>query len=221
MNITERITRMRERNPFISNTDIAYDVILECILDGELACGEGLNQEGLAASLGISRTPVRDALALLEKEGFVIKEKNGHYKVYELELNDCLDFTNFRKCIEGYSAYQAAEYATSSELKKMAETLESLKKAEAERDFSQFLVLDGVFHKQIIDAAKNKYIAEIYEQHMNKLSFYRRMLLNEENLQYICKKHEQILHWIMERNGENARAAMENHVTINLKMLTK
>ena len=70
-------------------------------------------------------------------------------------------------------------------------------------------------------AAKNKYISDIYEQYKNKLTFYRRMLVHEDNLQSICKKHEQIFYWIAERNEEKARLAMENHVTINLKMIAK
>ena len=221
MIILERIQKMKNRNPFISNTDIAYNIILECILDGELLCGERLNQEALASEFGISRTPVRDALLLLEKEGFVKKEKNGHYKVYELELNDYLDFSNFRRCIEGYSAYQAAEYATSGELQEMRTNLEVMKKKKKNGDFPEFLIKDDEFHQLIIAAAKNKYISDIYEQYKNKLTFYRRMLVHEDNLQSICKKHEQIFYWIAERNEEKARLAMENHVTINLKMIAK
>ena len=221
MMINERIDKMKERNPFISNTDIAYNIILESILDGDLPCGERLNQEALASDFGISRTPVRDALLLLEKEGFVKKEKNGHYRVYELELNDYLDFSNFRRCIEGYSAYQAAEYATSGELKEMRANLDRLKETEQSGDFPEFLKRDDEFHQLIIAAAKNRYISDIYEQYKNKLTFYRRMLVHEDILQSICKKHEQIFYWIAERNEEKARQAMENHVTINLKMITK
>ena len=103
----------------------------------------------------------------------------------------------------------------------MRTNLDLLSEIEQNGDFSEFLKKDDEFHQLIIAAAKNRYISDIYEQYKNKLTFYRRMLVHEDNLQSICKKHEQIFYWIVERNEEKARQAMENHVTINLKMIAK
>ncbi|MCI8608691.1 MAG: GntR family transcriptional regulator [Firmicutes bacterium] len=219
MTIKKRIERMRSHNPFLTNTEIAYNIILESILDGHFACGKALNQEALATDLNISRTPVRDALSLLEKEGFVVKERNGHYHVYELELVDCMDFSNFRRCIEGFAAHQAAEYATSTDLKQLRDCFNRLREAAANDNLADFLALDDEFHQLVMITAKNKYISDMYAQHKNKLKFHLRMRVSEEQFQLVCKQHEQILHWIIERNSEKARTAMEKHVSINLKQL--
>lgn len=107
VDFAKSISRKRENNPFISQGELAYEVLLDAIISGNLEIGEKLNQEELSKQLNMSRTPIRDALIRLNNEKLITKGENGSY-VYRIDIKDYMEFCEFRLMIEETAAYYAA-----------------------------------------------------------------------------------------------------------------
>lgn len=216
-NYTEIIALKKQKNPFLSNTDLAYELILLDILDGVLKSGEKINQESIAVQLHMSRTPVRDALMRLEAEGYIIRNDKVGYNVYTLQLQDYVDFYEFRIQYESHAAYLAARNITSEQLERLKNNLTEYQDACTQVDLKRIFSLDLQFHSIIVEASRNRYLIEISEQYKRKRDLYTRLVINENTLYAINKKHETIFKAIKDCNEDEAKKAMESHLKFYIK----
>src|ERR1700674_2295186 len=100
---------LQERAPLVRNASAAAtELIREAIIDGRLNPGERLKEEELARELGISRTPVREALLILQAEGLVDGAPNRRALVRSHDADDLEALYQFRALLEGYAARRAA-----------------------------------------------------------------------------------------------------------------
>lgn len=205
---------LRENNPFMSNTDIAYKIILEMILDGAMAPGERVPQDSLAELLGMSKTPIRDAILRLETEGFIDKSDKSGYQVADVEYRDYMNFCDFRRIIESNAAYYAAMNITIPELKKLQDCHERIRQAVAERKVEQFIELDEEFHWLIVQASHNSFLIDAYLGYMGKRKFYTSLSVRgNENYVRFKNKHEDIYQAIVHNRELEAKRAMESHLS--------
>lgn len=216
-NYTKIITDIKIKNSFLSNTDLAYELILLDILDGVLKSGEKINQESIAAKFNMSRTPIRDALIRLESEGFIIKNGKAGYNVYTLQLQDYADFYEFRTQYEAHAAYLAARNITCRQLEQLQNNLTEYQNACIQIDLKRIFSLDLQFHSLIVEASRNRYLIEISEQYKRKRDFYTRLVINEDTLYGMNKKHEMIFNAIKNCNEDEAKKAMESHLKFYIK----
>jgi DNA-binding GntR family transcriptional regulator len=131
---------------------LAYETLREEILSGNLAQGERLIQEDLAARLGVSRLPVRDALRRLEMDGLIEKSGVG-YSVAEFNETNLADIYGIRLRIDGYAAGLCARRATPEVLKSLSRILEECGRAIERSDAGRFTALDREFHQAIYHGA--------------------------------------------------------------------
>lgn len=124
------------------------------ILTGKLSPGMRLHQEELSRGLGISRTPLRQALALLVEEGFVDRSVKGQYMVATMDVDGLLDLYRVRRELDGLAALLAAERRSASQVEEMGHTLHLMKEAEPHR----WLVHHQQFHIQVYEASRNMYL---------------------------------------------------------------
>lgn len=205
---------LRENNPFMSNTDIAYKIILEMILDGAVAPGERVPQDSLAELLGMSKTPIRDAIQRLETEGFIEKSDKSGYQVADVEYRDYMNFCDFRRIIESNAAYYAAINISIQELKKLQDCHERMNKAVTERAVEQFIALDEEFHWLIVQASHNSFLIDAYLGYMGKRKFYTSVSVRgNENYVRFKNKHDDIYQAIVHNRELEAKKAMESHLT--------
>lgn len=147
------------------NSDIAYTYIRKHILNGTFRPGQALMTNDLSAEIGVSRTPVRDALRQLEADGLVIIRAHRGASVKSMEFKEYREMCGMRLALETYAASEAAENRTGEELREMKQALEAMRvlterlaaAPEADKSMIEQLRREDVrFHIGIITAAKNE-----------------------------------------------------------------
>jgi len=139
------MTRIRENRK--TTRDLVADELRARIVRNELAAGARLSVPELAVEFGVSQTPAREALQLLEGEGMVQIDAFKGGRVAELNLDDCEEIYVMRAALEGFAARLGTEAITASDLTEMQGILEQMRRAAADRDVDDFVDSDRAFHK--------------------------------------------------------------------------
>ncbi len=131
----------------------ASEVIRRAIIDGRLAPGRRLKEEELARELGISRTPVREALLMLESEGLVelIPKRGASVRAYAVD--DLDDMYQLRALLEGYAARRAATRISPEDVARLEESCARFDRLRAEDDLLELVKENLFFHNVILEAA--------------------------------------------------------------------
>ena len=210
--------RIIERNPFLSTSNAVYETLLKLIISGEIPGGSVIRQGELAEQLGLSRTPVRDALSRLNQEGFLEKNDQGNARVYSLDARDYSELVQFRMELEVLAAKMTAFNYT-------AETSETLKRAQSdlfaatEKNSRQAaLNADERFHLAIIDACNNQYVIATYHHYLRKIRYYRYLLSVKQNWKSTLQAHERIMEAIADRDLEACEKQMRHHLMISKRV---
>ena len=146
--------------------EVVFEYLRNAILAGELKPGERLMEVTIADQLGVSRTPVREAIRKLEKESFVIMiPRKGAY-VADLTKKDILEVLEIRKELEGFAAYLSAERMTLSEKERLGQVVESFNESLINMDKKNMIESDNQFHSLIFEGTKNQRLINIiYDLH--------------------------------------------------------
>jgi DNA-binding GntR family transcriptional regulator len=190
-------------------TELTYRSIKGQLLDGTLREGMRLTEELLATQLGISKSPVREALNRLEAEGLVcIEARRGAY-VREFSSKDVSDLFDFREVLELHSI--AAAKLTPALLREMAESIERTKTYLAARDKSKHVEEDLRFHGMIAEASGNPEFCRVFEnvQQKSLLCRYRTYDLSANTSP---EGHGNIYQALKKQDREGAQAAMQDHI---------
>ena len=142
--------------------DHAYRLIREQILSGERAGGEWLREGDLAESVGVSRTPVREALRRLTAEGLVRHERNRGVQVQDWSARDLHEIFSLRSLLEPWACRLAADAGTVdvAVLQALAEEMDEAARG-AVPDVGRITVLNNRFHKMILDGSGNARLASL------------------------------------------------------------
>lgn len=206
----------------------AYDYIKERILDGTLTFNQVYSETGLAQEIGISRTPVRDAIHLLYQEGLVDIIPSKGFSLHKLTEQDVMETYEIRSAIEGYCARKLAlsgEAASSpAHLQALAASLDKQQQIFRERlGVDSFAEEDRQFHYLLVSYGGNEALLEIFQQYMyriKKLACYS--LTKPGRMEQTLAEHRQIYTAICEGDGYAAYEAtllhMRNPLDFNLEL---
>lgn len=197
----------------LSMKDQMYRIIKERILNNEYKGGEALKITELCKEFGISNTPIREALSMLEKEGFVVTSFNYKYQVFQL-TEETAAMINQALAVLLCGAYRCvAEMGKTEELiEKMTEALEFQKKVNAE-DFSDYINASIAFDKCIVDATENAYLRKMYDEQTGFMVLSVRHIYKtlpygiKDNL----KEHEAILAAVKDGEIEQVVSLIKKH----------
>jgi DNA-binding GntR family transcriptional regulator len=142
-------------DPLVSLRDRAYRSIQSLIVSGELHPGERLTEQAMGERLGMSRNPVREALKLLEQEGFVVIQPHRGALVGRLDRAEALDVFEMRSLLDGFAARKAAALATDEHLTRLKKILETGDDAIADGRIHVLAQLNSDFHEEIYGVAGN------------------------------------------------------------------
>ncbi|QCR33687.1 GntR family transcriptional regulator [Lysinibacillus sp. SGAir0095] len=203
---------MQVVNPNNSNAyRLAYESIRNMIISGELNGGIKLVEERLAEKIGVSRTPVREAIRHLEQEG-LIKNK----RVYKPTKEDLLYSSELITLIESYAAKKAAENMTKEKLSQLKQALKESKKG----TFDEIVSVNMKFHELIIAECNNPVMIEEIQKVNTVYNLYRRLLIkNKRPLLY--EEHQEIYEAIASKNGDLASELMRKHLKLDLKYMLR
>lgn len=190
-----------------------YQVIREAIVEGTLAPGQHLAEQQLAQELGVSRTPVREALRRLALEGFVVMVPRRGTYVAGMSLKDMNDVFELRMALEGLAAYLAAQRITPQEQTVLKETLEQLEVATAADDKDQIISTDTRFHAVIYTASRNRRLMQIVGNLSDQIQSFRlQSLFAPGRLKDTMREHRRIVSAIERRDSQMARKLAEEHI---------
>ena len=210
----------------MSNAAIrAYHTIRDAIRDGTYQPGTQLREEQLAAEIGVSRTPIRDALRRLLADGLVETRRNYGTFVTDLTPAELLEIFEIRALLEGYAARKAAENVTDDEireLERLATEMESISGSDDER-VDSFSRLNREFHLVIARASRSrrleKMLSQMFEVPLEPLKQYR--LHRLINIDRSNRQHREIIEALRERNPAWAALRLESHLQSTRPMLAR
>lgn len=230
----EKLNRLREKNPFISNTELVYRLVREDIVEHRLKPGQKLNQEQIADELDMSRSPVREALAQLEQDGFLAKGAQG-YSVYVMKIGDYMALLDLRTAIEQLATRLACSRIRISEMRRieqnLLETKQLLDKGTNAAWDEDFLIADAKlaegliyelgkkdqqFHEFIVASSHNRYLIDSYERLKPLIHFFRYSALDVNACLNMLDRHKMIYQAITLRDEELAMQRMHTHLALTV-----
>ena len=205
---------MRERKS-ISIADQIFDQLERDILSGKYARGELLTELRLSEELGVSRTPIREAIRRLEQEN-ILEEAGRGVTVVGISQEDMLDMYEIRIRIEGLAAEWAAERISDEELSRMRDTVELQRYYTEKTDGNhsdQIKNLDSQFHEQVYRACGSRALTDTLLNLHKKMTKFRMASVSKHSraLQSV-EEHEAVLAALSARDGKAANEAMTRHV---------
>lgn len=141
--------------------DAVHDLLRNRILQGQLPPGAVVSQADLARDLGVSRSPIREACRLLEREGLVVSRHNRRVQVADFSLDDLEELYASRLVLEPLALTVRVASLTASELDGMATALEDMRHSAEQRDYEQFKVPHDRFHALLYSDSSGRLLREI------------------------------------------------------------
>ncbi|MDI5987565.1 GntR family transcriptional regulator [Halomonas sp. M4R5S39] len=206
-------TPNRHRIQTTSLAQEAYRVLQRMIVHGELAPGERIVEPVLCEQLGISRTPLREALRMLATEGLVTMRRNRNAVVTRIDASELEHLFEVEAGIESLAAGLAASRMTNTELKRLEALQERLERLLAKGDRNAYFELNQRIHGLIVAGAKNPVLEETHRSLLGRLERARYLALDRlGRWQESTEEHREILEALKARDGERARRLLADHV---------
>lgn len=199
-----------------------FNKIREDILSGKYSQNEELKETSIGMELGVSRTPVREALRQLELEGLVNIIPNKGAYVNGISEKDIHDIYIIRSYLEGLCARWACENITQEQLDELEEIVYLSEFHAKKEHHEQIVELDNKFHQLIYVASASKILNHVltdfhhYVQRIRKIT-----LASESRATNSNKEHTAILEAIKQRNGEKAEALAHEHIMNTIKNISE
>jgi DNA-binding GntR family transcriptional regulator len=191
--------------------EAAYQHLRESILAGSLAPGERISEPALAETLGLSRTPIREALQSLAKEGLVEITPHKGAKVRQLSLKEIEEVYQVRSVLESEGARLAALCASSHDVAHIFRCLERIDEIDP-NDFTPQRQADMSFHSSFVAAGHNKTLERLFNDLQGSLSLLRSYTSNLSQTPETRAQHLAIAEAIRDKQPEEAAQAAKLHV---------
>jgi DNA-binding GntR family transcriptional regulator len=203
-----------DREPLTRNAStVAADVIRAAIVDGRLEPGRRLKEEELARELGISRTPVREALLVLQTEGLLDSAPNRGATVRAYEAEDLDDLYQLRAVLEGFAARRAATRVSRDDVARLAESCKRFEELRAGDDLTELVRENVRFHDIILEAAGSPRLARLVRGVVQLPLVYRSFYWYSPEQKLISEHyHRQLTTALAARDAERAEIVMKEHV---------
>lgn len=205
-------------NEYLPLRDVVFNTLRQAILKGELKPGERLMEIQLANKLGVSRTPIREAIRKLELEGLVLMIPRKGAEVAEITEKSLRDVLEVRKALEELSVELACERITKDMLKELERAADDFRRVLKSKDVTEIAQADVRFHDVIYRAADNQRLMQLLNNLGEQMYRYRvEYLKNPDVFDQLLKEHEEIICHI--RKGEKEKAVkivcehIDNQVT--------
>lgn len=210
----------RETRPGISLPPSVPELVRQMleteIIDGSLVAGERVSEDELARRLGVSRTPIREAMRVLEGHGLIVRNRGkGTYVARRTTSAEARTVYELRAPLEGFLAERAAENISVSELTGLEQLTSAFRDVLPDHegtDLGRIIDADSAFHWCIYNAARSELVS-IVRSYWGRLmrELYMRAYLTESPTRF-AEQHDEILVALRARDGAGARKAMEDHV---------
>lgn len=203
-----------EINEFMPLRVVVFLTLRSSILKGELQPGERLMEIALANKLGVSRTPVREAIRMLEQEGLVVMKPRRGAEVAKITVQELNDVLEVRKSLEILAIQKACERATAKDLQEMEDAARKFAElVNTENDFTVLAEGDVAFHDAIYRTTRNRRLIQILENLREQMYRFRIEYLKASGRRKILvEEHRQIIQAIKEKDVDKAVMLISDHI---------
>lgn len=202
--------------------DVVFKTLRQGILTGELKPGERLMEIHLAKRLGVSRTPIREAIRKLELEGLVIMVPRKGAQVAQITQKSLKDVLEVRRALDRLSAELACERMTKEDLDKLAKACDVFEEAIKTKDATTIAKTDVLLHDIIVKATGNGRLVQLVNNLSEQMYRYRFEYIKDAHYHNrLIEEHRMILEGLMERDREKAVQAVTLHIDNQEKSIMK
>lgn len=201
-------------NEYLPLRDVVFNTLRDAILTGKLVPGERLMENQLAEKLGVSRTPVREALRMLELENLVELVPRKGAQVLDMSEKDIVNILEVRSALEGLATSVACKKMSKEDLQQLKNMEVDFEKAVAENDVEHFVDIDEDFHDLIFAATENDKLINIFRNLRIQLYRYRMAQAknNETSMSTIVAHHRSIIRAIENHDVEEGASIAQGHI---------
>ena len=200
-------------NEFLPLRDVVFNTLRQAILTGELKPGERLMEIHLANKLGVSRTPIREAIRKLELEGLVTMIPRRGAEVAQITEKSMKDVLEVRKVLDNLSVELACDRITEEEKELLQNACVDFEDAVKTGDFSMIAKTDVAFHDIIVAATRNIRLSQMVNNLAEQMYRYRFEYIKDSSQHArLVQEHEEICQGILAGDKEKALEAIEAHI---------
>jgi DNA-binding GntR family transcriptional regulator len=194
--------------------DKVFEILEQQILNGTYAAGDQLVESKISAELGVSRTPVREALRQLELDNLVTTIQNKGTFVVGISTDDIKDIYTIRIAIEGICAMWAAERITPEQARELENLVELQEFYSAKNEILQIVQLDTKFHEIIYDISGSRTLRNtLHSFHVHVKRARESSFFSAGRTKAAVEEHRELFEAISSKNGQLAKTLMEKHIT--------
>lgn len=200
-------------NAYLPLRDVVFQTLREAILKGDLRPGERLMELQLAAKLGVSRTPIREAIRMLEQEGLAVTIPRKGAEVARMTEKNMEDVLQIREALDELAVQVACDKMTDQQLENLTLAMKNFENAIQAGDLKKTATYDVEFHDIIYESTDNPKLVTLLNNLREQIYRYRVEYLKEkENYPMLIKEHETIVAALKEKNKERVSDAMRCHI---------
>ena len=211
-----------QMDAYLPLRDVVFQTLRGAILKGDLKPGERLMELQLASKLGVSRTPIREAIRMLEQEGLAVTIPRKGAEVADITEKSLRDVLEVRKALEELAVQLACEKITQEELEELEKAGENFKKVlNRSKDITEVAEADVRFHDVIYMATDNQKLIHLLNKLREQMYRYRvEYLKNPDVHEQLIQEHEEIVYHIKRREKVEATAVTCQHIDNQVSAVT-
>ena len=207
-----------QMNTECSLRDVVFNTLRDAILIGELSPGERLMETKLANRLGVSRTPVREAIHMLESEGLAVTAPHCGARVAAMTEEDLENVLEIRCSLEELAVSKAAINISNEQLTKLEKSLDHFEQAVRRRDVRLIVEIDEEFHQTIFQASGNPRLHSMIINLKGQMLRYRYQYIRESaDHKALLLEHRQIFDSLKNHDPDAAKRHIRGHLDNQLE----
>ena len=148
----------------LSLVEATMNGIRSSIINGKLSLGQQITESYLQKTFGYSKTPIREALALLKAEGLVVSEVHKGFRVFKMDKKELSEFCEFRLALESQALRSAYKNNRSELVKELKNCIKEFEECIKENHIEKYHLIDTKFHKTIFIQSSNRYLKNCFEK---------------------------------------------------------
>ncbi len=200
-------------NEYLPLRDVVFNTLRQAILKGELEPGERLMEIQLAERLGVSRTPIREAIRKLELEGLVLMIPRKGAEVAKISARSLRDVLEVRRALEELAIELACQRMSEEDIDNLQKAQDDFKAAISEGDAMKIAETDEHYHDVIYEGTQNGKLIQMLNNLREQMYRYRlEYIKDEDKRKILILEHERILKAVRERKVADAKEAMREHI---------
>jgi DNA-binding GntR family transcriptional regulator len=193
--------------------EVIFNTLREAIIVGELKPGERLMEVQLAEKMGVSRTPVREAIRKLELEGLVKMIPRRGVHVADLSIKDIMDVLELRATLDGFATGLSADRITDDELKELKQVNAQFERYILKENLQGSIKKDVEFHDIIYRASRNEKLLQIINNLREQVQRFRVIYLKDYSSgMEVFREHQKIIDAIEKKDNDQAKNTAINHI---------